>query len=582
MKQVWAFLAATALSLGILAGIHYITKQAPETFISRFHTERGSLQATDFESLFAKLDAEEKRFLGTPVELGSPKGNFVASLASLGVRADGSVLRARLRAFEADPKPVDKLQLFFTGEFVPYALIVDENQQNTVLRRLGIVQELKNASYGYEAGHLVVLPEQAGFSVDKTLWEAWLAEAWSKALPEKPTGTLALNTQTPALKTEDLSARLVQAEALSAKEYTLMDEFGRTWDLSLAEHMDWLDLDEGKHFTLKQAALEAYVRETLAESIESEPVSATILENADGTITFEGSARFGRKIQIPELLTAMKAHLEGTEPKSTVNIPVLRIDPQVTVSDSLKARGITGLLSVGHSNFSGSSGDRVHNVQHGISKFNASFIPKGQEFSFTGLMGPIDAAHGWRAELVILGDKTEKEYGGGLCQVSSTMFRAALFSGLPITARKNHSYWVSFYSAPFGPGLDATVYDPNPNLKFINDTPGDILVQGYTEGTDAYFVFYGTSDQRRVQMEGPFTYNHQSIAEPSITFVDYLAPGERKLDQHAHPGFQADWYRTIFRADGTKSERENFHSNYEARPVKYFEGQATEATPPPA
>lgn len=581
MKKLWAVLGASVLALAILAGLHYITKQPPENFISRFRTESGHLEAKDFESLFAGLADREKHFLGQTVEFTSPKANFTASLASLGVRVDGDALQARLRAFEENPRSIDKLKLFFIGEFVPQELLVNEDQQNKALARLGIVQELKNASYAYEKGQLLVVPEQAGFSVNQELWLSWLNEAWSQPLAQNATGTLALDTQTPNLKTEDLTARLQEAEALAGKTYVLMDEFGRTWDLSLAEHMAWLDLDEAKRFTLKQAALEAYVSSTLSESIESEPVGASIFENPDGSLTFEGSARFGRKVQVPELLEQMKAHLEGPESEATVNIPVLRTDPELTVSDSLKARGITDLLSVGHSNFSGSSVDRTHNVNHGMAKFHASFIKQGEEFSFTSLMGSIDAANGWRPELVILGDKTEKEYGGGLCQVSSTMFRAALFSGLPITARKNHSYWVTFYSAPFGPGLDATVYDPNPNLKFLNDTPGDILIQGYTDGTDAYFVFYGTSDQRRVQMEGPFTYSYYSISEPSITFVDHLAPGERKLDQYAHTGFQADWYRTIFRADGTKSERENFHSNYEARPPKYFEGRANEETTPP-
>jgi vancomycin resistance protein YoaR len=156
------------------------------------------------------------------------------------------------------------------------------------------------------------------------------------------------------------------------------------------------------------------------------------------------------------------------------------------------------------------------------------------------------------------------------------MFRAALYTGMPITARRNHSYAVSYYARPNGYGLDATVYDPNPDFRFKNDTQGAILIQGYVQGNDAYFVFYGTNDGRTVQMEGPFVYGTTSIVEPVITYTDKLAPGVRELTEYAHKGFQVDWFRTITRADGTKSERENIHSNYEARPAKYLEGQPAE------
>ena len=181
-------------------------------------------------------------------------------------------------------------------------------------------------------------------------------------------------------------------------------------------------------------------------------------------------------------------------------------------------------------------------------------------------MGPIDGggwAHGWLPELVIKGNDTIPEYGGGLCQVSPTMFRAALYSGLEITARRNHSYAVSYYT-PYG--LDATIYDPWPDFKFKNDTPAHLLIQGYTEGSEAYFVFYGTQDDRSVEMEGPFVYNYHSASTPWIEYTNTLAPGERQLKAYAHTGFDVDWYRTVTYGDGTQGERENYHSSYEARP----------------
>jgi len=195
--------------------------------------------------------------------------------------------------------------------------------------------------------------------------------------------------------------------------------------------------------------------------------------------------------------------LDNEAVELTLNLPIITLDPEVKVPDSLAERGITDLLEFGYTDFGGSPYNRIYNISHGMEIYNGVILEQGAEFSFTELLGPVDGAHGWLEELVILGDETKPEYGGGLCQVSSTMYRAALYTGLEITARKEHSYAVSYYAYPNGYGLDATVYQPWPDLRFLNDTPSDILIQGYTDGTLAYFVLYGTNDGRSVQIGRP-------------------------------------------------------------------------------
>jgi vancomycin resistance protein YoaR len=127
-------------------------------------------------------------------------------------------------------------------------------------------------------------------------------------------------------------------------------------------------------------------------------------------------------------------------------------------------------------------------------------IKPGEEFSFIKILGPVDESTGYLPELVIKVDKTIPEYGGGMCQVSTTCFRAALNSGLKITARTNHAYPVQYYAPQ---GTDATVYIPNPDLRFLNDTPEYILIQTHIEGTQLTFDFYGTSDGRQTKIVGP-------------------------------------------------------------------------------
>lgn len=302
-----------------------------------------------------------------------------------------------------------------------------------------------------------------------------------------------------------------------------------------------------------------------------------VIRQEGGNWTFSARPQEGRKVDREALDQAIQGLIAQKSLESVYELEMQVMQAQVDVPEELKKRGIREVIGTGYSNFSGSPSNRIHNIHVGMNLFDGWIVPQGEVFSFTQNMGPIDAAHGWLPELVILGDETKPEYGGGLCQVSSTMFRAALYSGLPIVERHEHSYAVSYYARPYGWGLDASVYDPSPDFKFKNDTQGDILIQAVVEGAQAYFVFYGTSDGRKVEMEGPVVYGHYRKTEPVIKKTKALAPGERRLDQAEHPGFKADWWRTIIYADGTRSERENFHSNYEARPPKYLEGAVEEA-----
>ena len=130
-------------------------------------------------------------------------------------------------------------------------------------------------------------------------------------------------------------------------------------------------------------------------------------------------------------------------------------------------------------------------------------LKPGETFSFGKLLGDVGPETGYVPELVILGDHEEMQYGGGLCQVSSTAFRAALAAGLPITERVNHAFAISYYTWPYNvPGLDATIYYPIVDFKFVNDTGHYILMQTIMSGYDLKFDFFGTKTKSGV-IRGP-------------------------------------------------------------------------------
>ena len=339
---------------------------------------------------------------------------------------------------------------------------------------------------------------------------------------------------------------------------------------------------------IQTQAIDKYIVENLASDLEIPSTDVTITMGENGKAQFEGTAQNGIIIDKQGLINNMIVALNNgggaSEDKEGGSralarladeklaiIPLKEVKGTVFAPEELKERGITELFSVGYSNFRGSPWKRVHNIKTGVSRYNGVFIPKDSVFSFNQQLGAVDAAHGYLEELVILGDETKPEYGGGLCQVSSTFYRAGLFGGLDIAERRAHSYAVSYYARPGGHGLDCTIYLGGPDCKLVNDTPGDILIQAYTEGNDAYFKFYGTTDGRQVALDGPYYSNHRS-APPDKTIYDPEKPSDYYEEkEHPHDGFDAVWYRTVVRSDGSEYTQ-TFNSSYQARPKVIIRG----------
>jgi vancomycin resistance protein YoaR len=237
---------------------------------------------------------------------------------------------------------------------------------------------------------------------------------------------------------------------------------------------------------------------TLAKKYNREPENAK-LKMENGRATAFSLSKSGMRLDEEKSLEIIKSNLLSTSPQKELSLTMNEIPSEVSI-DSIDNLGITELIGQGRSNFRGSSVNRIFNIQVAVKKFDGLLIKPGEEFSFVKNLGKVDETTGYRPELVIKKDKTELDYGGGVCQLSTTAFRAAIHSGLEITARRNHAYPVSYYNPP---GMDATIYVPFPDLKFKNNTPSHILIEIKIEGTELIFNFYGTSDGRRVNVIGP-------------------------------------------------------------------------------
>lgn len=268
-------------------------------------------------------------------------------------------------------------------------------------------------------------------------------------------------------------------------------------------------------FSLNKDALISYL-ETLRDKTKKEPVDAKFsVEN--GKVTSFSLSQDGSQIDVPQSADKLADLLSSTQQSDTkdINLPLQLTSPKVASQDASKL-GIVELIGEGRTNFSGSPKNRIHNFKRAMEQFNGAIIAPQEEFSFVKLLGDVDGEHGYLPELVIKNNKTEPEFGGGICQVSSTVFRAAIYSGLKITARRNHAYPVKYYT-PYG--MDATIYIPKPDLSFVNTTPGSILMQGSIEGNELIFRFYGTSDGRKTEIDGPHILERNPDGSMKTTFT---------------------------------------------------------------
>jgi len=247
---------------------------------------------------------------------------------------------------------------------------------------------------------------------------------------------------------------------------------------------------------------------------------------------------------------------DSADLKSELTISVVK--PKTSNQD-VNDLGIVEVIGIGESDFKGSPVNRVHNIGVGAKWLNGMLIAPGEEFSLVKALGEIDGEHGYRQELVIKGDKTIPEYGGGLCQIGTTVFRAALASGLPITERRNHSYRVVYYEPA---GMDATIYNPWPDLKFINDTGKYVLMQTRIEGTKLYFDFWGTKDGRVAMTTQPVIYNIVAPPAKKVIKTTDLAPGTTKCTERAHNGADAKFDYRVQYPNQAEPKEVIFYSHY--------------------
>lgn len=260
----------------------------------------------------------------------------------------------------------------------------------------------------------------------------------------------------------------------------------------------------------------------------------------------------------------------------TINPPVIHTEPTAT-TEGVNNLGIKELIGKGSSKFKGSIASRMHNIGLASSRLNGILIPPGQTFSFNEALGDVSTFTGYQQAYIIKEGKTILGDGGGVCQVSTTFFRAALNAGLPILERQPHSYRVTYYEQDSGPGLDATVFQPSPDLKIKNDTPAHILIQTSFDQKNATLIFelYGTSDGRIVEVSKPKTWD-VTPPPPDLYQDDPTLPvGVVKQIERRTNGSKVSFDYKVTRNEEVLQNR-TFYSVYRPWQAVYLRGIASQ------
>lgn len=257
-----------------------------------------------------------------------------------------------------------------------------------------------------------------------------------------------------------------------------------------------------------------------------------------------------------------------TPNQKIIELPVDITKPKNKLSNEM---GINELVGSGVSNFAGSIPNRAYNVNYGATKINGVIIPPGEVFSFNNTVGDITAATGFKQAYVIKSGRTVLDDGGGICQVSTTLYRAVLNAGLPVVKRTAHAYRVGYYEQGSPVGLDATIYYPSVDFQFKNDTGHHILIQSYVVGSNLHVDFYGTSDGRVVKMTTPKILT-QTPPLPEIRQDDPTLPkGTVKQVDWAAWGANVVFTRNVTR-NGETLINETVRSNYRPWQAVYLVG----------
>ncbi|MBX7150275.1 VanW family protein [bacterium] len=454
------------------------------------------------------------------IPLRTNKGVFIVSNAGFGTTYDieSALIKAYKKGHDEHfwPNQRKRLSSFFSSQTIQPQHWFDINRFTRLITNS--IPALKynqptDATVSYVNKEFVVVPGTDGLGFDEEAavkqYEQMLSAIQSADL------NIEIKDRTADIDVEIAESARKLVNSMSRRHLVMMYSYDGynydRWSLSLRESRDWFEFKKIKEMgnanlypVLKNDKLRAHLNKRIAPYMYLAKEDITI-KNVNGKPVAEGVAKDGYYLDVRKSVNAINDSLMANRIDTVGNYAVMLEVAHLIggVSNPDNEFNISDVLATGVTDFFGSPQNRKFNIGHAAKNFQNLVLHPGERFSFIKQMGIVDSTTGYLKELVIVnGDSTEPQYGGGICQVSSTLFRTVFFAGLDIVNRINHSFEVKYYRPV---GLDATIFDPSPDLIFKNDTENLILIQNYVDikRTKLYFKIFGKKDGRKASFEGP-------------------------------------------------------------------------------
>lgn len=343
----------------------------------------------------------------------------------------------------------------------------------------------------------------------------------------------------------------------------------KTWEASASQLLDFLSVVPrtfgNVDLVLNRTNFDSYV-EVLAQEINSLP-RGKVKREVDGVVVDFELIKTGEELDVRKFTEDFEEVLLGD------NAEVVVVTHQVNNLGDPAKYGIFTLLGEGQSRYTGSAAPRAYNLTLAADRTGGVLVPPDGIYSFNNSVGEVSEKTGYDTAYIISNGRTVLGEGGGVCQTSTTLFRAVLNSGLPIITRHPHAYRVYYYELDQPVGFDASIYQPSLDFQFKNDTPNYVLVQsGWDSITQTlYFRIYGTPDGRTVEVTEPVVSNFIEPPKPLYQDDPELPKGTVKQIDFEAWGATSKFSRTVSK-NGEILYQDNFSSTYQPWRAVYLVG----------
>jgi len=424
--------------------------------------------------------------------------------------------------------------------------------------------EAVNASVLVEDSIVKITPSSSGKKVvDDSLYDAVMAAYGNIDFSERE---VPIKIVSPGVKEEDINAVLTEIRkiVMNTMKVTFRD---MSWELGTDQLVDMLEVvkKDKIELGLAQPKFEAFA-ESVAQSVNQLPRGLVTQMDGDKVTRFEITTE-GRELDTKKFADIFRTAFFNGD--NSIEVPVFSIsgpaDPQ--------KYGIYALLGEGSSKYAGSIPGRIHNLTLAAERTSGVLVPPNQIYSLNNAIGEISAATGYNSAYIISKGRTILGEGGGVCQTSTTLFRAVLNAGLPVVSRYPHAYRVHYYEEDSPPGIDASIFQPSVDFQFKNDTPNYVLVQAYPDPANVSLTFriYGTPDGRTVEMTTPVITSQSPPPAPFYQDDPNLAKGVVRQVESPAWGATVKFTRIVKRGEEIISD-DTFVSNYQAWRAVYIRG----------